>query len=169
MTKTERAIRLIAVLILIALPLTTVYAQDAGIFSSQCETIDSATVEYYIQSVDVYGNISLTYAAWPRTIRNLDRLAEMAVTPGTWYGYEVAYPFGGTYPDNQAGYWYSKIKTATPCGSFETWAWNNRDGTLIVFAFDSLTSNCDANGEHCGMHQFIHYNTTVEEWRRVTR
>jgi hypothetical protein len=171
MTKTERSIRLLVLLITLLLAIFT-YSQahaqtpTGSIFAAQCGQIDSATLYQYARSTNSDGTL---YTLRSYRVRNLNELATLQVAPGVWNGYESAAPFGGTYPRNDLGYWQYRLVTQSPCGEFEVWAWDNSDGTMLLFAFYNMQSNCDSNGNHCGRHNFLHYYVSLSEWQRVTR
>lgn len=129
---------------------------SGSVFVAQCPQVNAAT--YYPKTGSAH------------QIRNLNLLMDMRTQPGVWYGYDSPFPFGGDYRTGETrNNWYAKVVTQTPCGEFETWAWDNLDGTLIVFAFADMQGNCDTSGQHCGQHHFEFYYVNLSDWRTATR
>jgi hypothetical protein len=97
-----------------------------------------------------------------RSIRDLNRLMTITGRSGVWHNEEYhagGHPFDHFLYDgvNSAyGYFYGVIIMQTSGGERQTWAWKqyDDDNELLVWVYQDLNANCDAQGNHCGTHHF---------------
>lgn len=154
-----RLIIFIQALLVALIPISAVFRgfhvpQDS-IFSYQCGDMISARVFNYSDEF-----------TRSQRVPSISRLINLPYQEGIWADYSSPYPFGKRYPE--VGFWHSQVLTRTSCGEMTTWAWDNLDGSMIIFVFLNMDETCDASGQHCGQHNVKHYYVEKQVWMRAT-
>ena len=117
-----------------------VYAADGG-----WTTMRGITCR--IQRAEVYG-------VPVRDITTFDQRLMSLSGPNLWlssYGWNIP-----NYPAQ--GHWESDIELHCADHNYSMWVWTAYAAPDVryVFVFNSMKSNCDAHGKHCGNHDFVY-------------